>query len=902
METGESLLLTKLFMPRMRPSRVARLGLVARLNQALNGKLTLVSAPAGFGKTTLVADWLQQMDRLSSWLSLDDGDNDPHRFLAYVTAALQRINGAWGQTVQELLRSPQPPNLRAMAAALINEIGATDSPFVLVLDDYHLISALSVHDALAFLVDNLPPQIHLVVLSRADPPVALARLRAHGEVAEIRADDLRFTPEEAAAFLNEVMNLGLTQQQIAVLESRTEGWVAGLQLASLSLQSLPHDEVAGFIKAFAGSHRYVMDYLIEEVFSRQPVDAQQFLLQTSILDRLCGSLCDAITGRHDGQAILEWLDAVNLFIVPLDHERRWYRYHQLFVDLLRDRLRQAHAECLPELYCRAAVWCESDGMIEDAVRYALQANDYGLATRLIEQALCKFFPRNEHLTIMRWMRALPRELVLSRPRLCLGYAVSLTASGDLEAAAAHIEIARSWLQESPLFEYELSSAASCPYQAEPKCAGQCYATMQGASAYVDILRALIACYQSPSTAIEIGQRASAQIPPQYSRLRGLALLILGQAYFLDGNSDAADSTLSKALEMNRASGHAAASLGSSYHLACLRILQGRLREARTIYEDAIRFVGEQRQPVFGGIEHVGMGDLLREWNDLESASNYIGEGLRLIETSGDFEFLRDGYLARARLDQARGSLDSALAFAQRAAQTVRRSQPAWDTALVEAWRARFWLAQGNLLPAELWAQTCALSVEDSLDFLREFGHLTLARLLLAQGKPAVADAFIERLLEAAELAGRTGRVIETLVLRSLARQACGDTPGALAALERSLTLAEPERYIRTFLDEGAPMAALLRHALAQGIGGSYVSRLLAAFQEPVAGSPLVEPLTQRELEVLRLIVDGLKNQEIADRLVISVATVKRHVTNIYGKLGVSRRVQAVAQAQELNLL
>jgi len=910
METGESLLLTKLFVPQVRPNRVARPGLVARLNQALGGKMALVSAPAGFGKTTLVSEWLQQVDRPCTWLSLDEGDNDPNRFLAYLIAALQRINSSWGQTVQELLRPPQAPTLTAMMVALINAIAAGDSPFVLVLDDYHLISAPSVHDALTFLLDNLPPSsqgMHLLILCRADPPWPLARLRALGEVTEIRADDLRFTPEEAIAFFNEVMGLDLTRQQIAVLESRTEGWVAGLQLAGLFLQGLPRGDVAGFIEAFAGSHRYVMDYLVEEVFGRQSPEVQEFLLLTAILDRLSGPLCDAVVGQdgilpYTSQEMLERLDRANLFTVPLDHERRWYRYHHLFADLLRDRLRQAHTECLPELYRRAAAWCESNGMIEDAVRYALQAKHHGLATRLIEQALCKLYTQNEYLTITGWMRALPQELVLSQPRLCLGYAVSLAASGDLEAAASLIEIAKSQLQESPPFERELSSTVSCPYQAEPKCAGECYATTQGASAYVDILRARIACYQSPSMAIKIGQRAIEQLPPQYIRLRGIALLILGQAYLLDGNTDAADSALSKALETNRTSSHTAAFLNSSHHLACLRVLQGRLREAKVIYEDAVRFVAEQEQPVFAGIERVGMGDLLREWNDLESASHCISEGLRLTEAGGDFEFLRDGYIARARLDQANGNLDSALAFIQKAAQTVRRSRPAWDTAWIEAWRTRLWLAQGNLPAAARWMQTCNLSVEDSLDFLCEFGHLTLARVLLAQGKPDVADAFLERLLQAAELAGRTGRVIEILTLRALARQAYGGAPGAMGALERSLALAEPEGYVRTFVDEGAPMAALLRHALSQGIARNYVSRLLAAFGEPAAASPLIEPLTAREREVLCLIAAGLKNQDIADCLVISVATVKSHVTNIYGKLGVSRRIQAVAQAQELGLL
>jgi LuxR family maltose regulon positive regulatory protein len=907
METGESLLLTKLFAPQVRPSCVARPALVARLNQALGGKLTLISAPAGFGKTTLVGEWLQQVDRPFAWLSLDDGDNDPNRFLTYLTGALQRIHSSWSQTVQELLRSPQPPGLRAMVVALINEIATGDSPFVLILDDYHLVSTPSIHDAFSFLLDNLPPQMHLLLLGRADPPFSLARLRASGELTEIRADDLRFTLEEATAFLNEVMNLDLAPQQIAILESRTEGWVAGLQLAGLSLQGLARGDVAGFIEAFAGSHRYVMDYLMEEVFGRQPPRVRGFLLQTSILDRLCGPLCDAVTSRDDGQAMLEWLDAANLFIVPLDHERRWYRYHHLFSGLLRDRLHETQPGRMPELRRRAAEWCESDGLIEDAVRYALQAQDHGLATRLIEQALCRLYTRNETLTITGWMRALPRELVFSQPRLCLSYAGSLAASGDLDAAARLIEIAEDRLQASPPSDRELPSVVSCPHQAETHCAGECYATSRGTTAYLEMLKALIACYRSPSKAADMGQRALDQIPPHFMRLRGLALLILGEARFLDGSGDAADSTLSEALEINRASNHTAAFLTSSHFLACLRVLQGRLREAKQIYQDGIRFAAQQAGEVYVGIEHVGLADLLREWNDLDAAAHHLQEGLRLAGMGGDLMFLRDGYLAEARLAQARGDFDEALNAAHKALEVIRHHRSAWETRWVEAWRARLWLAQGNLAAAAQWARACGLGFEDELSFTHEFGNLVLARVLLAQHRLAEARHLLDRLLTRTSADGRTGRSIEVLVVQALTHQAGGNPTGALASLERAMVLAEPEGYVRIFVDEGLPMAILLHRARARGIAPDYARRLLAAVETPAGsqtppGQPFLEPLTAREVEVLGLIAAGLRNQDIADQLVISRATVKRHISNIYAKLGVSRRIQAVAQAQELGLL
>jgi len=876
------LLVTKLHTPLPRPNRVSRPHLIRRLEEGLRlgRKLTLVSAPAGFGKTTLVADWLQQVNQPFTWLSLDDGDNDPVRFLAYLNAALQRINSCWGQTVREMLCSPQPPTQKAMVAALINDIAAGDSHFVLILDDYHLISTLPIHDALIFLLDNLPPQIHLVILSRADLPFSLARLRACGELTEIRADDLRFTLEEAVAFMNEVMNLGLTQQQIAALESRTEGWVAGLQLAGLSLQGLARGDVAGFIEAFAGSHRYVMDYLMEEVFSQQPVDVQRFLLQTSILDRLIGPLCDAVTGRDDGQAMLEWLDAVNLFIVPLDLERHWYRYHHLFADLLCDRLRQTQPERERELHRWAAAWYERNGFMEEAVDHALKAQDYDLAVRLIQQVAFSLWQLGKTYTLLNWMRAMPEALVRSHTSLAVDYAAALTITGQLDAVEP-------WLRDA---EAQLLEQAANPT-----------AALYLSNAYR--LRAHVARFVgTPAEALAFSQRALEYTPADRIDMRGVTLLHMGHAHLLNGDATAADQALIEACDICRAVRHRAAYLSAAHYLAQLRIYQGRLREAQSIYQAAIEFVVEQGELVCAGIEQIGLGDLLREWNDLEAATQHIHQGLRLAEMGGDFVFLRDGYLARARLELALGNHDQALAFVHRAEQVIQHHRSSWETTVVGLWKARLYLAQGDWAGAAVWAQNCGLSSDDEPRFLDEFAHLTLAQVLLALGRLDKAGRLLERLRQAAASAGRWGRLIHILIAQALVRKAGGDMPGALQALEHALNLAEPEGYVRTFVDEGAPMIALLRDSLSQGIARSYVSRLLVAFGESAAGPFLVEPLTRRELEVIRLIADGLKNQEIADRLVISVATVKRHVTNIYGKLGVSRRIQAVAQAQELGLL
>jgi LuxR family maltose regulon positive regulatory protein len=892
METGESLLLTKLFVPQVRPNRVARPGLVARLDQALSGKLTLVSAPAGFGKTTLIADWLQQVDRPATWLSLDDGDNDPNRFLAYLTAALQRINPAWGQTVQESLRSPQPPALTDMAVALINEIAVGDSPLMLVLDDYHLVSVPSIHDALSFLLDNLPPQIHLVVLSRADPPLSLARLRARGEVTEIRADDLRFTLEEAVAFLNEVMSLGLTQQQITVLESRTEGWVAGLQLASLSLRGLTRDDVEDLIKAFAGSHRYVMDYLVEEVFDGQPPDVQQFLLWTSILDQLCGSLCDAVIGQTGSVAMLERLGRDNLFTVPLDHYRQWYRYHRLFADLLCDRMQQMQPEHVPDLHRRASAWYEQEGLADEAFAHAVAAGDVQLAVRLAEAHAEHLVQRGEVATLLRWLEAVPDRAIRSRPRLCVSYAWALFLTGQ----AGRLE---PWLHDA---ETALAQWATLPSVTDDTPDP---ALLLGE---VDVLRLASSRYQEgPAGLIERYQRALDQVSEDDLFSRGLLYMGLGVACRLNGDVEGAIHAYSEAAHMCQAAGNAMAAVIAIYDLSRMYGFQGQLARAaetcrQVLESDKHAQLTTQRSPSLGLI-HLGLARVQYEWNELEAAELHTRAGIALGEPGGSLVLLMRGYTLLARIRHARGDgqgMRQAIGTLERAIERRDLLQATRDE--MAAYRALFNVMQGDLKTLGRWAETVKPTLRDKLDTLREFQWLILVRVLIALRLSDEATPFLGYLLHTAESEGRTGRAIEILALQALALQAQAQPGQALTVLKRALSLAEPESYVRTFVDEGAPMAALLRHALAQGMARNYVGWLLAAFEEPAEVSPLVEPLTRREIEVLRLIGDGLKNQEIADRLVISVATVKRHVTNIYGKLGVSRRVQAVAQAQEIDLL
>ena len=649
------LLVTKLYIPLIRPELVPRPRLIKRLNAGLCRKLTLVSAPAGYGKTTLISEWLQQMDRPFTWISLDDGDNDPSRFLAYLAAALQRINSSWGQIVQELLCSPQPPAPTAMVAALINKVTADGSPFVLILDDYQLISVPSIHNALAFLLDNMPPPMHLVILSRADPPLALARLRARGELTEIRADDLRFTMDEAAVFFNEVMDLDLTRQQIAALESRTEGWIAGLQLAGLSLQGLPGGDVASFIEAFAGSHRYVMDYLVEEVFSRQPPDVQRFLLQTSILDRLCGVLCDALVTDHrspipDSQSVLEYLERNDLFVVPLDNERRWYRYHHLFADLLHDRLRQVQPGREPELHRRASRWFEREGLISEAVTHALAAEDHDTVVRLIEEAGGDLLRRGEPITLLRWIERLPEELVRSQPRLCSIHAWALLLTGQVAAVEPRLRDVERGLAD------EARRAAWGEYRVR--------AVLSESVA----IRAY-AAYLAGDTArtVALAQEALEYLHEENLTARSVVAYLLGRAALLEGDTAGAQEAVSQAIKMGQAAGNTHLVVPATCFLADLQAAAGRLRWADETYRQALQLAaeGSGRLLPVAAEAYLGMGSLQYEWNDLETATRHLTESVELGKRWGNAGIIALSYAALAGVRQAQGGAPGAGGFAGR---------------------------------------------------------------------------------------------------------------------------------------------------------------------------------------------------------------------------------------------
>jgi LuxR family transcriptional regulator, maltose regulon positive regulatory protein len=907
-----ALLETKLYVPRSRRGLVLRPRLSERLDRGTASKLVLVSAPAGFGKTTLVTEWLAARpaaladERLAAWLSLDRGDNDPASFWAYVIAALRTVASGVGESALALLDAPQPPPIETVLTTLLNDLGAVAGQIVLVLDDYHVIDARDVQDGMAFLLDHLPPWLHVVIASRADPALPLARMRARGELAEIRAAELRFTADEAAAYLNEMMGLRLTAQDVAALEGRTEGWIAALQLAALSMQG--RDDVAGFIAGFAGDDRYVVDYLAEEVLARQPERVQAFLLQTSILGRLSGPLCDAVTGQDGGKAMLEALDRGNLFLVSLDDRRRWYRYHHLFADVLQARLLDEQPGQVPDLHRRASEWYEQNGEPSAAIGHALAAGDFDRAAGLVELAIPAMRRTRQEAKLRGWLEVIPGEVVRARPVLSVNFAGVLLISGELEGVEGRLRDAERWLEpatgdreEPPVPSAEMVVADEEEYRRLP--------------ATIELYRAgqALARGDAPGT-VRHAQRAIELARDEDHLCRASAEALLGLVYWGSGDLEAGHRGYSACVEGLRRAGHIADTFGCSIALADIRSTQGRLGEALRTFEQALQLAGEQGGSVLRGTAdmYVGMSEIACERDDLHGARQLLLRSQELGEHTGLPQNRYRWRVAMARVAQAEGNLAGALGLLDEAERHyVSDFFP--NVRPVPALRARVWIAQGRASEALGWAREQGLSVDDDLSYLRELEHITLARLLLArdQGEGAERSAheaarLLERLLLAAEAGGRTGRVIEILVLRALAHQALGDIPAALGFLDRAVTLAEPEGYVRVFADEGPPMASLLRAAAKQGTRRDYARRLLAAVSETERHGPvrqaLIEPLSERELDVLRLLGSELDGPAIARELMVSLNTMRTHTKNIYAKLAVTNRRAAVRRAAELDLL
>lgn len=919
------LLATKLFIPPPTSTLVSRPRLNALLTAGARRAATLVSAPAGWGKTTLLSAWHAELSDSGypfAWVSLDAGDNDPVRFWSYILLALNTLHCGASDAALTLLRSPQPPPMEPVLTSVLNAFTTLSKDAVLVLDDYHIIETQPIHRAMTYLLEHLPPRLHLVISTRIDPPLPLARLRVRGVMTEVRAIDLRFTSEEAAAFLTEAMGLPLSAEQVSALEVRTEGWIAGLQFAALSAQGRPAEHLDQFIEAFTGSNRYVVEYLAEEVLAQQTGETQTFLLRTAVLDRMCAPLCDAVLneeheGADYGQSLdasmhLERLERANLFLISLDEEGNWYRYHHLFAGVLRSRLQQTQARLVPDLHRRASTWYEQQGLFDEAVQHALAARDFELAARLIEQVGLAVGIGKQVYTVSGWINSIPEAFVRTRPTLCIYHAVALMFTNQLEAAEARLQDAERCLE-----------AAKSSDKTR---------VMVGQIATV---RANLAGFSGDlARCVELSYQGLGLLPETEKIFLASARVNIGHTFLMNGDvTPGPERLLTEVLAPVHSSGNVSATLRAITLLARLHILQGRLHQAAATYREAVQVApGQDGLGVVIGSPayYFGMGDVLREWNNLDAAEDYLAQGMDQLRgtLSVNAEVVTLGYTTQARLKWARGDYCRALATLDEFKQIAqRRNFVAHLGARGTAVRTQIELAQGNLATAIHWAETSGLSTGDpDPSFLREREYLTLARVYIAQGRydqnARVLQetlCLLDRLLQNAESKARMHSAIEILVLQALALQAQGNHIEALTALERAVTLAEPEGYCRVFLDEGEQLLQLLSQLTATGHrASSYTQKLLAAGESPEQEhtalryrskeprpwpyQPLLDPLSERELEVLHLMASGDSNYEIAGQLVVAVSTVKRHVSNIFSKLDATNRTQAVARAREFGML
>ena len=925
-------LATKLFAPTWRPKLVGRPRLAAQLDTTLDAghRLTLVSAPAGFGKTTVLSNWLTHLEQRQAhprvgWLSLDDGDNDLPRFLAHLVAALRNVALDLDSSI---LGSVDTTSVAAVLTALVNDVSRAgeDSPgqhWVLVLDDYHAIEASEVHDAVTFLLDHLPDHLHLVMATRSDPPLHLARLRSRGQLTEVRAADLRFTASEAQEFLNRAMGLDLTSADVDALDERTEGWIAGLQLAALSLLGISERErVAAFIEAFTGSDRFVIDYLAEEVLARQPTQVRGFLLETAVLARLTGPLCDAVTGRTDGATTLENLERSNLFLVPLDSQRSWYRYHHLFADVLHARLLAEHPELVRPLHQRASAWFHSYDLIEDAVRHALAAEDFDRAAYLMEEALPELRRTRQDGVLLAWGQSLPESVVRRSPVLSILAASSVLMSGDLDTVQSHLDDADAALASSAI---------------DPELAATWAGTddLRTAPATISVFRASLSQARGDvAGTVRHAQRALDLAGPADHFLRGSAGGFLGLAAWAAGDVEEALATFGEAIRSLHAAGNLVDALDGTIVLADLQIAAGRPGRARRLYEQGLLSAARGGEPYLRATAdlHVGLAELDRELDDLESAEAHLETARVVGERVSITENRHRWFVAMAHLRAAVGDHATATVLLDEA-QVLYRHGFYPDVRPIAAMKARVQIAAGDLHEAAGWAHDRGVSVEDDPEFLHEYEHLTLVRLLLAQHRAgqhsdpasspplsAAALGLLDRLHATATDAGRDGSLLEIWVLQALAHHAHGDLPQALVALSRALGVApEPESYVRLYLDEGAPMTTLLRHAARAADSANdpardrhgealpeQARRLLERVTRPAEATEAQQSvsglLSHRELEVLRLLDSELTGPEIARELYVTLNTLRTHTKRIFTKLDAKTRKAAVQRARESGLL
>lgn len=824
----------------------------------------MISAPAGYGKTTLVIEWLHSIQTKFAWLSLDEHDNDPRRFIDYLLAALQQIQAGIGQGAEAMLQSPQPPPSEAVLTVLLNDVARLSEPFILILDDYHVIHTPPIHQQLNFLLEHQPPQMHMVVITREDPLLALPRLRARGQLIEIRQDDLRFSTGECADFLQQVMELRLSFDDIRALERRTEGWIAGLQMAALSMHD--HEDIPGFIRDFTGSNRFILDYLMDEVFERQTPDLKDFLLKTSILERLSAPLCNLVAETASSQVMLLRLERANLFTIPLEQSRTWYRYHRLFQELLNHRLRLSDIK-EAELHIRASQWYEENGSNAEAVWHALAAQDWARAARLIGTVNQTMLKHGEAVTLLTWCERLPREVVFSNRQLCMVHAWAALMTSRFDVAAALLEQAECMAEPGSTFLGEVASA-----------------------------QAFLARSMRDSTRmIEKSRQALALLPEGDQTTRGIIAMNLGLAYWHDGQLAEAESVLLQACDLCSKTGNQFALLTAQLFLVKVCASRGKLHRAAEMAEALIRNGGQN--PILL-LAHGDLAEIHQEWNHLQKAREHSEQVFALSQRSGNVEFIQASYLRRATLAHALGNDDEAIA-ALNEADARARDFPAVIRSRGAALGVQIALARNDPQMLAYWESQIHADV-DSHSFYRFMG-LTRPRLLIARGKKAEASKELETIYKTALRSEWGYGMIVVRILQSLAAQ---NEENALAFISDALHLGRPENFIRSFVDAGSRIIPILQKAARRGIETRYVGEILAAMGEKVksTGTGAAESLSEREVEVLRLVMAGLSNREIAAKLFISAGTAKTHIHHLCGKLGVRNRTEAAIKAKELDLV